>query len=500
MRVILDSMMKITEADKGVIQEIKEQLTFSNEKYIQAQKYSKYPVRNIPQFIHYYSPINGGIAVPRGFKLNLDNCIVEDRRIENTVKYPKCKIKLREDQNEALTKYLDDPDKGLILLQTGKGKSILGLYIAYALKQKTLIVVHKNDLVTGWQKDAKVVFGEDIKTGLIKAQKKDIGEQITIATIQTLNRQSEEYLASLYKEFGCVIVDETHHVGSKQYDLINNFEGAYRIGLTATLERGDKLEPIVHHIFGGVAYKNEIKVDDADILPVEVDMIKSNVEYEPKCIYTGRTYKCISKEDWDKYPLAIPITQIHEGRPNINYHDIDNAVVEDAQFRIQVVRDIVVQVKRGKSCIAFFSKKHHIDLYEKALSKYLDPNLILKYYGDSKENKDVMLQRAESKEALITLATYSIATEGTNCKAWEVAFLVSSLNNGKNVEQAVGRVRRVDNIKHLAKVFDYYHPNVYTVSRHHFTRMTRYKKLKFKINMEGQTNKANKGGMFSRGY
>ena len=39
MRVILDSMMKITEADKGVIQEIKEQLTFSNEKYIQAQKY-----------------------------------------------------------------------------------------------------------------------------------------------------------------------------------------------------------------------------------------------------------------------------------------------------------------------------------------------------------------------------------------------------------------------------------------------------------------------------
>lgn len=497
MKVILDSMMKITEADTETIREIKEQLTFSNDKYVQAQKYSKYPVRNIPQFIHYYSPISGGIAVPRGFKLNLDKSIVEDRRIENTVKYPKCKIKLRDDQDEALNSYLDDPDKGLILLQTGKGKSILGLYIAYTLRQKTLIIVHKNDLVTGWQKDAKVVFGDDIKTGLIKAQKKEIGEQITIATIQTLNRQSEDYLETLYKEFGCVIVDETHHVGSKQYDLINNFEGAYRIGLTATLERGDKLEPIVHHIFGGIAYKNEIRVDDKDILPVEVDMIQSKVEYEPRCIYTGRTYKCISKDEWGVYPLAIPISQVHEGRPNINYHDIDNAIVEDEQFKRKVVIDIIKQVKKGKSCIAFFSKKHHIDLYEKALSKYVDQQLILKYYGDSKENKDVMLQKAETKEALITLATYSIATEGTNCKAWEIAFLVSSLNNGKNVEQAVGRVRRVTDNKHLARVFDYYHPNVYTVSRHHFTRMTRYKKLKFKINIEGQ-KKTNT--IFSRGY
>lgn len=498
MKVILDSMMNITETDRGTLQQIKDQLTFSNEKYVQAQKYSKYPVKNIPQFLHYYTPISEGIAVPRGFNLNLDKCIVEDRTIENTVKYPPCQIKLRGDQNKALDNYLDDPSKGLILLQTGKGKSILGLYIAYILKQKTLVIVHKNDLVTGWQKDAKVVFGEDIKTGLIKAKKKEIGEQITIATIQTLNRQDKEYLDTLYKEFGCVIVDETHHVGSNQYDLVNNFHGAYRIGLTATLERGDKLEPIVHHIFGGIAYKNDVREVDEDILPVEVDMIKTNVEYEPRCIYTGRTYKCITKDEWVNYPLAIPISSVHEGRPNVSYHDIDNAVVEDVQFKQRVVSDIVDQVKRGKSCIAFFSKKHHIDLYEEALKKHLDPKYIVKYYGDAKESKEAMLERAESKEALITLATYSIATEGTNCKAWEVAFLVSSLNNGKNVEQAVGRVRRVDGKKHLARVFDYYHPNVYTVSRHHYTRMSRYKKLMFKLNIEGQKKTTN--STFSRGF
>ena len=33
-----------------------------------------------------------------------------------------------------------------------------------------------------------------------------------------------------------------------------------------------------------------------------------------------------------------------------------------------------------------------------------------------------MKQRAESKEVLITLATFAKATEGTNVKAWERGF------------------------------------------------------------------------------
>ena len=36
-------------------------------------------------------------------------------------------------------------------------------------------------------------------------------------------------------------------------------------------------------------------------------------------------------------------------------------------------------------------------------------------------------------EVLVTLGTLAKATEGTNVKAWEVLFLVSSINNEKNV-------------------------------------------------------------------
>ena len=60
---------------------------------------------------------------------------------------------------------------------------------------------------------------------------------------------------------------------------------------------------------------------------------------------------------------------------------------------------------------------------------------IQKFYGGMKETKEEVKRRAESKEVLITLATISIACEGTNVKAWECGFLVSSVANEKDLIQ-----------------------------------------------------------------
>jgi superfamily II DNA or RNA helicase len=118
------------------------------------------------------------------------------------------------------------------------------------------------------------------------------------------------------------------------------------------------------------------------------------------------------------------------------------------------------------------------------------------YYGDAKESKEEMKKKAESKEVLVTLATYSIATEGTNVKQWEVCFLVSSINNEKNTEQAVGRIRRSKEGKiSTAICYDYMHPEAYTVSGHIYTRKRRYKKLHFTI----KEDKPKGGIFFSKG-
>lgn len=510
MKITLSDLMYIENADAEFLENVKEALTFENPKYKQAIRYSKYEVRNIPEYQLFYMPIKRGIAVPRGFNLDLDKLHYIDKRIERNVKYPKCLISLRDVQNKALDAYLDDPNKGITILPTGAGKSLYGLYVAQLLRQKTLIIVNKNDLVDGWTKDAKTCFGEDFKCGLIKAKKRDIGEQVTIATIQTLNRLDEETLEKLYKEFGCVICDEIHNIGSKQYDIVNNFYGAYRIGLTATLERGDHLEPIILHMFGGISYKHDVKEKIKEILPVNVLMTNTMVEYIPKCaMYKDRDkktrFKYVDNKDWHKYNKLVDITEIPQNqRPNIKYHDIDNAMMESPIMIRRVVKDILHYVKKGKSCVAFFSKKPHIDLYYEELTKYLASDDVVKYYGDSKDKVDVL--KAKAEKAKVTLITYSIGKEGTNVKAWEVGFLVSSLNNAKNVEQAVGRIRRTDGKKKVATLVDYYSPNVYSIQRHHYTRLSRYRKLGFNVTMdydkkrEQQKQTKNRRAIISRGF
>ena len=482
-QVILDSYKIFRRLGTTKEQIIKEDLTLENMAYHNAKRYSKYSSTSIPKYLFYYKQVDKSLYVPRGYNPPFDVTVKEDRRIEVTVKYPRLKIDLRESQKEAKARYLDDPDtNSIITLPTGKGKSILGLSIAHSLRQKVLVIVHKTDLVDGWTQDAKVCFGENIEVGRIQGKKKVIGDQVTIATIQTLNRQSEEYLESLYNEFGMIIVDELHHAGSKSYELVNNFKGVYRLGLTATLERADKLESVIHFMFGGIAYQYEIQEDEKDILPVTVYLKDSSVEYEPRYMR--------NRNKWELVPYdqkAINYSYLSEipfkDKPRVDFHDIDNAIVMDKKYTLQVCKDINKEYSKGRNCIVFFSKKAHIDHYYEVLSSIIDPSRIQKYYGDAKESKEEMKRKAESGEVLVTLATYSIATEGTNVRAWQSAFLVSSMNNAKNTEQAVGRVRRTisGSNKNMSYVYDYHHPKVGVVSRHRTTRLQRYHKLKLNV-------------------
>ena len=251
-------------------EEIMKDLTLENPKYKQAVKFSKYKVSRIPKNLYFYIETKeGDLIVPVGYKIPFEHKIV-DMRKEVTVKYPPIQVSLRDTQKEAYLSYLEDTDNGVISMPTGKGKTILGIYLAYALKQKTLIIVHKDDLLIGWKKDIKMCFNNEIKPGIIKASKRQIGDQITIAMIQTLSNYTDSELRKLKNEFGLIIVDETHHAGSKSYDVLSYLSAPYKIGLSATPKRTDGLQPVIHLHLGGFAYIYKIQENDDDILDVDI--------------------------------------------------------------------------------------------------------------------------------------------------------------------------------------------------------------------------------------
>ena len=143
---------------------IKDALTFDNPAYKQAKRYGRSKYISIPPYLTYYSEFSVRcedgerkkvLSVPIGVNVHkiLDVPFVpnEDKRNDVRVKFPKFLLELRNDQIRAEKAYMQEVTysvypKNIVQLPTGKGKSILALHIAQKLGQRTLILVHKDDL------------------------------------------------------------------------------------------------------------------------------------------------------------------------------------------------------------------------------------------------------------------------------------------------------------------------------------------------------------------
>lgn len=513
-RLYISNEKILTDPTFEEIEEIKKRLTFDNPAYKNALRYSRYSRVSLPPYLTYYSQTkyNGKqcIRVPVGFDLasvveDFSSLEVIDERVCPEAVNPSFVLKLRDNQKEAAESFLRTKDSlsphNIIQLPTGKGKSILGLYIASQLHCKTLIVVHKDDLVSGWQKDIALAFNKKVKAGLIKAKSREVGSFLTIATVQTLNRLTSEELDKLHSTFGFVIQDEMHHCPASSYSVVAGFRAKYRLGLTATPERADGLAHIMNLYYGSMCYQYKDDGEETDILPVKVIRKTAGVYFNPLFqkvgSASGRTvYKLLDmyapkdvemKEDYFRLS-EIP----YERRPNVAYQVIDSYVVTNPEYMELVCEDIVSEYDEGHSCVVFFTQKEHCRLYYDYLKESISESHLGLYYGDNSDNKSV-LEKAEKTRKFVTLTTYAKATEGTNVRQWEVEFLVSSINSEKNTEQAVGRIRRTKDGKiNPVRVYDYRVPGVYSLSSHGATRDRRYRQLGF-VEKE-------KRSIFHRGY
>ena len=513
MKILKSSRQHLKDLTLDQKKKIKDALTYDNPAYLSAKRYSRNRYITIPPYISYFKEGKNDFTIPIG--VNVEDLLkvkaeeVIDNRIDAEVSYPEFTLELREDQQKAKDSYLssqkESVPKCLIQLPTGKGKTILALNLAYTLKQRTLVLVHKDDLVTGWQKDIEECFGGKVEPGLIKAKSRVIGDFITIATVQTLNLMSEEYLEKLYSTFGFVIQDEMHHCPSTSFGIVNKFNARYRLGLTATPERTDVLEHMMNLYFGDFCYRYDSSnvSEEKDILPVKVIVRNTKAYYDPLCKVTvtssGKKYSVVNlafPEEKEVPSNHVRLSEVpYESRPQVQFFRADDLVVRQSVEK--VCEDVLKEYDKGHSCLVFLSQKEHCRLFYDYLSDFVPEDRLGLLYGDNKSN-DEILKKAEQIRQFITITTYSKSTEGTNVKQWECAFLVSSINNEKNTEQAAGRIRRIKPGEKIEPVliYDYRYPKAFGMSRHGYTRDKRYRQLGFTISSPNTVSK----GLFKRGF
>lgn len=147
-----------------------------------------------------------------------------------------------------------DGDKRFLLGDfTVTHNTVCSLSVIQKLGANAIVLVDQDNLMAQWKAQAKAVLGlKDEDIGTVQGKKCDYkGKAITIAMIQTLTQR--EYDEEFYDYFGTMVVDEVHTAGAPTFSqALMLFSATTRFGVSATVDRRDALQKILHWNLGAV--------------------------------------------------------------------------------------------------------------------------------------------------------------------------------------------------------------------------------------------------------
>lgn len=173
------------------------------------------------------------------------------------------KMELRPYQGEAVAAIENEWKKGvkrtLLVLPTGTGKTICFAKVTedcVRMGDRVLILAHRGELLD--QARDKIAKATGLGCSIEKAEESCLDSffRVTVGSVQTLMRPSRlEQFKPDY--FNTIIIDEAHHALSPSYrNVLDYFDKAKVLGVTATPERGDLKN--LGEVFDTLAYEYRI--------------------------------------------------------------------------------------------------------------------------------------------------------------------------------------------------------------------------------------------------
>ena len=296
---------------------------------------------------------------------------------------------------------------GILEVPCGRGKTIMALKIISLLKKKTLIIVHKEFLMNQWIERIRD-FLPEATVGKIQGSTFDIeGKDIVIGMVQTL--YDKDYAQDAFSCFGLTIIDEVHRIGSEQFSrTLFKTITPYMLGISATVDRKDKLTRVLHMFIGDKIYSE--KREDDDLVSVRA------VRY----ISTDPEFNEVDVDFRGMPKYSTMITKLCAFGPR-------------SDFILRIIKDLIQEEPENQIMIL---------CHNRSLLSYLFDGIIHRkiaevgyYVGGMKQAN---LQETEGKQ--IVLATYAMAAEALDIKTLSTLIMVTPKTD---ITQSVGRILRV---------------------------------------------------------
>jgi superfamily II DNA or RNA helicase len=359
-------------------------------------------------------------------------------------------VSLRDYQQKALNRWITVGMRGCIVLPTGAGKTILGIKSIETVNSAVLVVVPTLDLMYQW---TEVLSSHVTNTavGNLGGGSEEI-EAITVATYDSAYIRAP----SLGNRFSFVIFDEVHHLAAPGYrSIAEQFAAPYRLGLTATIEREDKLHmDFPKLVGGGVVF---------EIRPTELAKSKHLASYE-----IMRMHVELTPHEQNEYEKNIGTYQLCLKKLGIrmNYHgsfrrlimmSTKNRIAREAllarnkamdtalnsKSKLEELRTILAE-NGGVKTIIF---TQHNSLVYSIANEFLIPAIT--HRTDKLERKDVLLGFKEGR--YLAIVTSKVLDEGVDVPDAKLGIIVSGTGSGREYIQRLGRLLRPK----LAKTSDH---------------------------------------------
>lgn len=179
------------------------------------------------------------------------------------VSFNDCVVPRNEEQEKAWAA-LRANDNGILNLGCGKGKTKLSLKKIAQRGVPTLVIVPDTGILDQWK---MAVHGDatkgiskglefDGELGLIQGPVFKWAHPVTLALVTSLWQRIEKGLVpeEMFRYFGLIVYDEVHRIGAPKFSITATPFYGDRIGLTATAQREDGLDPIFRYHIGDPFY------------------------------------------------------------------------------------------------------------------------------------------------------------------------------------------------------------------------------------------------------
>jgi superfamily II DNA or RNA helicase len=351
---------------------------------------------------------------------------------------PRLALTPRPYQEDALTAWTENGGRGVVVLPTGAGKTILALMAVAAAGVRPLVVVPTLELLKQWSEGLSKHLGLPVEAvGQVGGGKRCLGPA-TVITYDSAWRRPQDL-----KPFGLLIFDEAHHLPSGAYRRIAASSPApFRLGLTATPERADFRHEDLDRLIGPVVFRRS---------PAELSRSRHIARFRQERLFVDLTdeeeyqyHQCMSRFRWYMAQNRI----WGQGFQQLIFRAASDPNAREALRCHQQARLVAMNASRKTDRVLELLRRHHEDRvlvfceYTSVVDS-LSRSLVLPSvtYRTPTAERRLTLQRFRAG-GYTKLVTGRVLNEGVDVPDANVAIVVSGSATPREQIQRLGRVLR----------------------------------------------------------